>query len=157
MPTLKEVIEAGHDEDSASKVLALCEFLGCEPSEITEESYNHYGLSRFSYGSKEYAIGVDEDCDEATKRHIEQSIWAFNACFILSQCGLPMELEDYIRSFQEKECENANDSLLALVNKCGDIDKFTKRAIGLDSRGHFLSPYDGDENEQDGFYIYRIN
>jgi ferredoxin len=30
-------------------------------------------------------------------------------------------------------------------------------AIDADGRGNFISHYDGVENEQDGFYIYRVD
>lgn len=29
--------------------------------------------------------------------------------------------------------------------------------INADGRGHFISYYDGNENEQNGFFIYRLN
>jgi hypothetical protein len=37
------------------------------------------------------------------------------------------------------------------------LEGFVEEAVSADGRGHFLSSYDGEENEQDGFYIYRIN
>jgi hypothetical protein len=44
-----------------------------------------------------------------------------------------------------------------LVEKSGKFNDFADEAISADGRGHFLSGYDGNENEQDGFYIYRTN
>jgi hypothetical protein len=42
-----------------------------------------------------------------------------------------------------------------------DIDEFVEDAIRYDGYGHFLSPYDGEENEieVDGatYYVYRTN
>ena len=38
-----------------------------------------------------------------------------------------------------------------------DFDDFIDDAVSSDGRGHFISRYDGDENEQDGYYIYRCN
>ena len=59
-------------------------------------------------------------------------------------------------SFQEKECENANDTILALID---GIDKFVENAVDADGRGHFLSSYDSKERMQtiDGidYYIYK--
>ena len=59
---------------------------------------------------------------------------------------------------QSKKCEGANDAILALIKKTdGGLDGFVEDAISADGRGHFLSSYDGDENEENGFYIYRTS
>lgn len=38
-----------------------------------------------------------------------------------------------------------------------DIVAFVNDAIDADGRGHFIALYDGYENEQDGYFIYRQN
>ena len=143
------------------KQAALAAYLEAESADTSPSDYGHYGLDIFKFGEKQYAIGTDKEANAAAREYIEGSIWAFNASFILSECGLPGELEDCIKSFQEKECESANKALLALVNKCGDLDSFVESAISSDGRGHFLSGYDGEENdfefEGETYYIYRVN
>lgn len=156
MPTIEQVIAAGHEEN-VPKVMALCSFLGCEPSELTLETYDHYGLSRYSLDSKEYAIGTDSEAQKAAENYVKDSIWAFNASFILNHCGLPLELEEAIQAFQGDKCESANDALLTLVEKCGSVENFTEEAIAADGRGHLLNPYDGEEYEEGEFFIYRLN
>jgi hypothetical protein len=143
--------------DTEAKQKALAAFLECEPGELSEDTFDHYGLAVFSLGNQQYAIGTDDEADEACSDSIGQSSWAFNASFILGECGLPFELEDAIRSFQEKECEGANDAILALIHKCGNFDSFVQEAIAADGRGHFLSSYDGEENEAGEFFVYRTN
>ena len=54
---------------------------------------------------------------------------------------------------QNTLCENANGLVYAMIE---DIDIFIGGAIEEDGRGHFISMYDGEENEQNGFYIYRM-
>lgn len=137
----------------------LASFLECDPEELHEESHDHYGLAVFSLGNQDYAIGTDEECNRACVSYCRDSVWAFNASFILSECELPYQLEEAIQAFQSEECESANDALLALVEKCckGGIEEFTRSAISADGRGHFLSPYDGNENEADDLYVYRLN
>ena len=134
---------------------ALAAHLEVPAEEITQSKYNE---NEFDCGDT-YRVYTDSEADEAVKEQIKDSIWAFNADFILGECGLPLELEDCIRSFQEKECEGANDALLALVEKCAGLDKFVNSAVSADGRGHFLSSYDGEENEVDfegeTYYIYR--
>jgi hypothetical protein len=171
--TTAAITAAGHSEEDAPAILALCAFIDCEPSDLGRETYDHYGLALYSLGSKSYAIGTDDEANKACEQYCEGSVWAFNASFILEQCGLPCELEDAIRAFQEDKCEGANDALLALVEKCckghagaSGIEAFTEDAISADGRGHFLSGYDGEENEEVGedddgekttFFIYRTN
>jgi len=136
---------------------ALAHHLECEVDDLSEESYDHYALTRFSLGNKEYAIGTDAEADEAVQQAVKDSLWAFNASFILSECDLPSELEDAIKAFQGDKCESANDAILALVEKCSSLEDFTQSAVSADGRGHFLSPYDGNENKEGDFFIYRLN
>lgn len=141
----------------ATEVLALAKHLDCDPSELTEERQDYYGLTVYSLGSQEYAIGTDDEADDAARAYVESSLWAFNASFILSECELPSELEEGIRAMQEKQCEDCNDAILALVKKTCGLESFAQAAISADGRGHFLAQYDGDECEVGEFYIYRIN
>lgn len=142
-------------------IMALAQHLDCDPADISEESYDHYGLTLFSAEGNEYAVGTDEEADSACSGNIKDALWAFNASFILSECDLPHELEDAIKAFQEDKCEGANDAILALVEKCATLESFVQAAISADGRGHFLSSYDGNENEEtvngETFYIYRTN
>ena len=58
---------------------------------------------------------------------------------------------------QGKLCESANELVLALID---DMDKFVSDAISSDGRGHFLSYYDGEEQEiyieGTTFFYYRL-
>jgi len=110
----------------------------------------------------DYLVYTDDEADEACKEYIRDSLWAFNAEFICSECGLDQSGAESLRSMQEKSCEGANDFILSLVTETCGLDEFVESAISADGRGHFLSPYDGEENEveteNDGtFYIYRQN
>lgn len=109
----------------------------------------------------DYLVLTDEEADEKCAEYIKDSLWAFNANFILGECGLDLSGTDSLRSMQEKACEGANDFFLSLVEKTCGLDAFVKAAVAADGRGHFLSPYDGEEIEHtDGeqrVYIYRVN
>lgn len=116
-----------------------------------------------------YIALTDAEADEKAAENIKESLWAFNASFILSECGLDQSGEKSLRAMQEKSCESANDFILSLVEKCTSLEDFTSSAISADGRAHFLNTYDGNENEQRTdvfgkndtadklFYIYRIN
>lgn len=104
----------------------------------------------------EYSVYTDEEADEAVKEYIKESVWAFNASFIINHSSLPYEAREMIEFFQREKCEGANETILALIN---DFDDFVSDAISADGRGHFLSSYDGEENEEtvngETYYIYR--
>lgn len=104
----------------------------------------------------DYFVYTDEEADEAVKEYIKESVWAFNASFIIDHSSLPYEAREMIEYFQREKCEGANDTILALID---DFDEFASDAIGADGRGHFLSSYDGEENEEvingETYFIYR--
>lgn len=104
----------------------------------------------------DYLVLTDEEADEAAKEYIKESVWAFNAGFIINHSKLPYEAIEMVEGFQSAKCEDANDTILALID---DFDEFVSDAISADGRGHFLSTYDGEENEEtvDGetYFIYR--
>lgn len=117
-----------------------------------------------AYDEKEnddYLVLTDDEADEQAKEYIKESLWAFNTSFILGECGLDLSGEDSLKHMQEKSCEGANDFILSLVEKTCGLESFVDSAISADGRGHFLSPYDGEENEINVngtmYFIYRIN
>jgi hypothetical protein len=54
----------------------------------------------------------------------------------------------------QDKCESSNE---VITNSIKDMEEFIADAIGADGRGHFISSYDGEEEELNGFFIYRIN
>lgn len=139
---------------------AAAQALGCDVEDAVKESYDHYGLKIYSYAHLEYAVGTDEEADQAVKENIKQSLWAFNAEFIIdhAKVGYSDAFVKQLKEMQAKLCEGCNDLVECLIE---DLDEFIDDAIGADGRGHFLSSYDGNENEitidDETFYIYRLN
>lgn len=109
-----------------------------------------------------YAVLTEEQANARAREEILNSLWAFNAHFIIEHCKNYNDMGDYefnsaiesLRHAQENCCENANGLVFALID---DIDEFVEDAIYADGRGNFISGYDGIEDEQDGFYIYRVD
>lgn len=141
------------------KINTLAQFLEIEASELEQSSYDE---NIFNYGNQEYLILTDEEADEKTAEEIKNSLWAFNTNFIIQHCKNFEKMDIYeieaaeksLKYAQENCCENANGLVYALIN---DIDEFIEDAIIADGRGHFISYYDGIENELNGLYIYRLN
>src|SRR4051812_27567705 len=46
------------------------------------------------------------------------------------------------------KCESNNDVIYNTIKKTCGIDTFVEAAISADGRGHFMSSYDGNENEE---------
>jgi hypothetical protein len=63
---------------------------------------------------------------------------------------------------QEKMSPSANEAIIAMIK---DFDHFVEDAVRCDGRGHFLAPYDFEENyasfsNEEGknvtYFIYRL-
>lgn len=140
------------------KIKALAQFLEVEASEI-EQGYQD---DVFNCGNQEYFVLTDEEADEKAAEEIKNSLWAFNADFIIQHCKNYNNMDNFeynaaiesLQEAQEHSCESLNGLVYALID---DIDEFIQDAINADGRGHFISYYDGEENEENGLYIYRLN
>jgi hypothetical protein len=133
---IKQNIEQWLKEYRCEQV-ALAVYLECEPDDLHEEQYDHYGMTVYSLGSKEYAVGTDDEADEAWDRSLDSYIEEYiNPQLDFDKLG---HIADYIEFNEDK----------------------WKRDAKMDGRGHALSLYDGQENEQyingETYYIYRIN
>lgn len=134
-----------------SKVEALAKFLDVSEKEAEKLIEDEY-----------YLVLTDDEADEKAKEEIKQSLWAFNADFIAEHCKNTEKMDSYeyddfidsLKIVQSRQAESANGLVLALID---DLDEFIDDAIGADGRGHFIALYDGGENEQDGYFIYRQN
>lgn len=142
------------------KARALADFLeiSIEDLEIPEDTELPFVVLDTGV---EYRVLTEEQADAKVREEIEYSLWAFNPDFIVRHCSTfetmtEEEVESAIRSLEyaQKSCENANGLVRALID---DMDEFVEDAIDADGRGHFIAYYDGVENEQDEFYIYRVS
>jgi hypothetical protein len=110
--------------------------------------------------NEDYLVLDDEDADKKAEEYIRESVWAFNADFLSWYCPDGIEAE-HITTLRGDSCEGCNDAMVALVEAGQGMKKFISEAISTDGRGHFMSSYDGEENEvtynDTEYYIYRIN
>jgi len=157
----EEEYNNGKLNPNMEKAKALADFLeiSTEDLEIPEDTELPFVVSDTGV---EYRVLTEEQADEAAKEEIEYSLWAFNSDFIIRHCKNFEKMDIFeietaeksLRYAQENCCENANGLVRALID---NMDEFVEDAIDADGRGHFISRYDGVENEQDGFYIYRMS
>lgn len=121
--------------------------------------------STFIYGDKEYLVLNDAEADAKTSETIRESLWTFRPWFICKilrktrGIGFP-GLSDLIQIAQEKNCENANDLFLLLVDFNNNHRFITSLVIKYEGRGHSLADYDFVEHElkieNECYFIYRI-
>ena len=142
------------------RIKALAKYLELTKEEEKEIYYESYDI--YCYGNQEYLVLTDDEADEKVAEYIKDSVWAFNPSFLSSHSDID---EGVFKLLQDK-CESANEAVLKLIK---DFDKFVEDAVGTDGRGHFLSSYDGEENEiglfkffcpeynNETYYIYRTN
>lgn len=115
-------------------IIALAEEIGEDPADITEESHDCYGLKVLSCGRQEYAVGTEEEADEA---------WEQSLDFYIEDCITP-EIEKI--------------QIGSLSSYITFDEETWKRDARIDGRGHSLASYDGDEMDlADGYVAFRIN
>lgn len=119
------------------------------------------------FDNDDYLVLTDEEADEKAKEYITESLWAFTPSFLASMTDFDEEIFQAIAD--NGKCESNNDTIYNTIQKTCGIDDFVEAAISADGRGHFMSSYDGCENEetvnipsgefegQNTFYIYRLN
>ena len=116
-------------ENCDEKAIALANHLGIAPDEVTPERYDCYGMPVYSADGGEYAIGTDDEADDA----LDQSLDSY-----IDDCGLLDSMPEHLVQYFDRES--------------------WKSDARYDGRGHWLSSYDGDEIELgNGLFAYRIN
>lgn len=150
IPNKKEVEEL----EIYTRKLALSKILECDEDKISEDCFYTYCI-----GEQEYLVLTDEEAQERVYEEIRESLWAFNSSFICKYIrdysGNTDAMGKAISIVSENLCENANPLIINLIGE--NLDDFIDEAIALDGRGHFLSHYDGAEEEYGNYFIYRIN
>ena len=122
-----------------NKIKALAEYLGKSAENLRDNGDNYFQV----IDGLEYLVLTDGEADEKAQEYIEDSLWAFNADFILDACGLDSgsNVIESLRKMQEKSCEGCNDFIRAIVDGTRGIDRFVEQAIEADGRGQFLSHF----------------
>lgn len=95
--------------------------------EIDVEEVTEQPYGEFSADGADYMVLTDDEADEAWEESLDS---------YLEECIYP-ELPDYLVNYFDEEA--------------------WKRDARYDGRGHSLNHYDGSEEEQDGYLIYRTN
>lgn len=140
----------------------------------TKKSWDHFGLPVYDVDGEEYAVGTDKQADKAAARAIEDSLWAFKADFLATFLNRHnqhlRDLSDSayeafkasLAKMQSDLSEDAGPIIRALIGN--HLSDLVREAIQFDGRGHFLSPYDGEERDTadvpglpKGKFAYRVN
>lgn len=143
-----------------AKFTALAQYLHLGTDPKNAKSIKQLSDCVWEYGNQEFMVGTDEEADEHAKEYILDTVWAFNADFIIehsSALDFDEASEKVVKAIAE-QYESGNEAMKKLID---DLDEFVEDAISADGRGHFLAGYDGEENVETvngtDYYIYRIN
>ena len=99
-----------------------------------------------------FRVYNEAEANNAVNDEILNSSWMINPLFIKEHTFGKIKKET-IAKLQKKLLNEANGFIRAIIN---DIDVFMDDYISSEGQGSILATKDGVENEQDGFYIYRI-
>lgn len=140
---------------TASKRHALARFLGMDWQDLEQSEDNR----TFTNGVHEYLVLTEDEANEACRENILETLWAFKPSWIAQYVNLDdhahKALIEILSMAQDKYCETLNPIIQLFIK--GKEDKFIHDSIEADGRGHFLAPYDFEENEEGEYFIYRIN
>jgi hypothetical protein len=129
------------DKTEQEKIEALAKHLDCSIDEAI-------------VSMDDYLVYTDDEADEAVYNYIEESVCFFRSDFIAAHTEVDKEV---ISKLQELH-EDSNQAIKSLIK---DFDHFVNDAVLCDGRAHFLSSYDGEENEinvnGNTYYVYRSN
>lgn len=137
-------------DTTQQKINALAAHTGTDPEDIEQSDYDDLV---FDADGTDYLVCDDDEATARAGDYIKDSLWAFNAEFIIDHSELPYESKEMITSFQADKCEDANDDIETMIS---DMDEFIEDAISADGRGHFLNYWDGEEYGEGEFYIYQM-
>lgn len=143
--------ETPMDDCYGAEIIALAKYLDTDIDMITVSRYDN---TLYETDEGEFLVLDDEDADKLAEKYILDSLWAFNADFIINHTDLPYDAIDMIVAYQTEKYEDANDTIYVLIN---DIDEFISDAISEDGRGKFMNSYDDEEIEYDEWLIYRMS
>ena len=129
------------DKTEQEKIEALAKHLDCSIDEAI-------------VSMDDYLVYTDDEADEAVYNYIDESVCFFRSDFIAAHTDVDKEV---ITKLQELH-EDSNQAIKSLIK---DFDHFVSDAVLCDGRAHFLSSYDGEENEINVngniYYVYRTN
>jgi len=150
------------DGSSEAARATLAEYLDVDIDDITLDDDMHYDhLPVYSLGNKEYALGSEEQAQEAAKLYISENLWCQNSKRLGNETGLDPAIFDAIAE-RSGGGEGYQEDIERIVENLaeGGVDGFAERLIQDDGRGPSLSTYDGEENiimGADGeWHLYRI-
>lgn len=148
------------------KKQALKQFLSIPDEDMEDIKVTQWDENEVEIYGEDYLVLTDAEADARAREHIERDLWAFQPGFILSHCSTydRMSYWEYdsakeaLQKIQGHFAEGINELVRAMIE---NVDEFVDDAICEDGRGHFISYYDGRENEERvkgvTYYIYRTN
>ena len=135
-------------------IAALAEVFGCAPKDVSERNDGEYDIDGL-----DYLVLTDSEADAKVEEYVAETLWALSPIFLDNVTGVDESV--FVAIQDNGRCEDNNEAIQSILDATNtSISEVAHEAIIWDSRGHFLSQYDGQEIEvyADGeyYYCYRI-
>ena len=137
---------------------ARCED-GCTYAKVYEDEHSFTIKWKSPQGkieNRDYDYGDELWANQKARDNINETLYLCNADFIARHLNLPVSVIEFI--------QNSKDSdviLDSLINRLNERTNMIEDALLSDSRGHYISHYDCEENEcivdDMLIYYYRID
>jgi len=128
------------------KIKALAELLNIDENEVSEDG-ELYKTKDHSV----YFVLTEEEANEQMSVTVKESLWTFYPEFLSQTTG---ERLSVVKAYCDLD-EDGNSYIEEVINKTIGMENFVNKVVKVDGRGHYLSPYNGEENEMNGFFIYQ--
>lgn len=97
-------------------------------------------------------IASDEEMEQLENDEISEEEIRDNYFNSLQDSIKGQEMDEYKYQFGEEQFHD-----ILIKNNLIDIESLAKWCVDMDGVAHFLASYDGEEIEENGYYIYRVN
>ena len=131
-----------------SKIYNYCQENGIDSKEVLDNLYN----DEVDFDVDDYRFISESDIDAIQKDELSGDTYllgCFSAWFIANIIDLPT-------SQVEKAQKDGSYELLGNL-MLQHIDEVQEKYSSTDGYGHHFNPYNGDEENLDGYYIFRTN
>ena len=97
-------------------------------------------------------LATEEEMEQLENGEISEEEIRDNYFNSLQDSIKGQEMEEYKYQFGEKQFHD-----ILIREGLIDIDALAQWCVDMDGAAHFLASYDGEEIEENGYYIYRVN
>jgi hypothetical protein len=139
---------------------ALADYLQIDPKEIAVCSMRVNDLNTFQVRKMIYLVGTEEEVNSGVRGYFENNLGDLDSSFIGRAAKLSEQDATVVNRLceimdEDFETDILNETLLSIVEKCGQLDELIDAAMAEVDRGDFLS-IEGKEISFGSYFIYKF-